>query len=427
MGPPGNMKENSQELFLGIFEQVPWNIAKSSWEPKFIYMAPNSRKEQFPGTSHGTWLFLHGIVRMFPQCSQESKPQVPGTCVQLGPALLDGFLDFLLWISLKITWIPLLRSEILKQLKFLIYFFLIAIDWLLIDFKDALLEWVGHVDPKLWRGLLSCDSSPHLLRSRKSWRRLNLNSWRFWRSCWWCWCPSLGWWSRWLRPEAWATWESDSADSCLTLFLLKQEFLNEIFEQHLIMWIFLIVNIWLMSSNLELLEFLNSEHLKGSTGGGFRNIKTTLIEGSYAQRQSSICHVFWQCWFIQFDLLDSKLQSLHDQYADAKQHCDHASSKIAFQFARAASWNLSRDGHRNLDKEGTVINTARMRPWDCPKNRVSGKSQKFLWFYLEFVRLNNLQKQNIATRDLQLQEPRDEEDIEQPQLFDLQSYDIVLQ
>ena len=69
----------------------------------------------------------------------------------------------------------------------------------------------------------------------------------------------------------------------------------------------------------------------------------------------------WQCWFIQFDLLDSKLQPFHDHYADAKQHCDHANPKIAFQFARATTWNLSRHGHRNLDKKGTIINTARMR------------------------------------------------------------------
>ena len=47
--------------------------------------------------------------------------------------LLDGFLDFLLWISLKISLIPFLKFEILKQLKFLIFFWLIAIDWLLTD------------------------------------------------------------------------------------------------------------------------------------------------------------------------------------------------------------------------------------------------------------------------------------------------------
>ena len=69
----------------------------------------------------------------------------------------------------------------------------------------------------------------------------------------------------------------------------------------------------------------------------------------------------WQCWLIQFDLHDSKLQTFHDQYADAKQHCDHASPKITFQFARSATWNLSRHGHRNLDKKGTIINTTRMK------------------------------------------------------------------
>ena len=69
----------------------------------------------------------------------------------------------------------------------------------------------------------------------------------------------------------------------------------------------------------------------------------------------------WQCWLIQFDLLDSKPQPLHDQHADAKQHYDHANPKIAFQFVRAAAWNLLRHGHRNLGKQGTIINTARMK------------------------------------------------------------------
>ena len=45
-------------------------------------------------------------------------------------------------------------------------FFLIAIDWLLIDFKDSLLERFDHVDLELWWGLLSSDSSSDLLRLR---------------------------------------------------------------------------------------------------------------------------------------------------------------------------------------------------------------------------------------------------------------------
>ena len=220
-------EKNSQKPFLGIFEQVPGNIAKSSWEPKFIYMAPNSRKEQFPGTFHGT-RFLHGIKRRFPQCSQEhsqeSKPQVPGTCVQ--PA-----------------------------------------------------------------------------RGRR---------------------------------------------------------------------------------------------------GGLETAQGTLGQPrSFIGRLGVFVMSLWQCWLIQFDLLDSKLRPFHDQYADAKQHCDHANPKIAFQFARAAIWNLSRHGHRNLDKESTIINTARMRSWDCHKSKVSGKFQKFIWFYLEKFLLNSwLQEVKIAIRSI---------------------------
>ena len=82
---------------------------------------------------------------------------------------------------------------------------------------------------------------------------------------------------------------------------------------------------------------------------------------SFGGRLGVFVMSLWQCWFIQLDWLDSKLQPFLDQYADAKQHCDHASPKMAFQFARAAIWNLSRHSHRNLDKEGTIINTARMR------------------------------------------------------------------
>ena len=40
---------------------------------------------------------------------------------------------------------------------------------------------------------------------------------------------------------------------------------------------------------------------------------------------------------------------------------------------------------------------------------------------------NNLQKQNIATRDLQLQEPLDKETLSDLRVFDLQSYDILKQ
>ena len=69
----------------------------------------------------------------------------------------------------------------------------------------------------------------------------------------------------------------------------------------------------------------------------------------------------WQCWLIQFDLRNPKPQPLDDQYDDAKLHNDHANPKIAFQSAGAAGCNLSQHGHSNLDRDGAVIKTARMR------------------------------------------------------------------
>ena len=86
----------------------------------------------------------------------------------------------------------------------------------------------------------------------------------------------------------------------------------------------------------------------------------------------------WQCWFTQLHLLDSKLQPFHHHYAVAKLHCDHVSLKIAVHFARDAICNLSRHCHRSLGKEDTVVNTSRMRSWDCHKNKVSGKLQQFM-------------------------------------------------
>ena len=90
--------------------------------------------------------------------------------------------------------------------------------------------------------------------------------------------------------------------------------------------------------------------LPGVRGGGLETARGTLGQPrSFIGRLGVFVMSLWQCWFIQFNLLDSKLQPFHDHYADAKQHCDHASPKIAFQFARAATWNLSRHGHRNLE------------------------------------------------------------------------------
>ena len=176
---------------------------------------------------------------------------------------LDGFLDFLLWIALKITLIPFLKNEIFKQLKFLIYFFLNAIDWLLTYFKDAFLEWVDHVDLVLWWGfafqwlffwlaeaevVLEVAESEHLLILKVLLLKLKSGFLAGEDA-------DSG-----IRPEERTTWESDFADLYLTLFFCwSKNFLNKILEQHLITWALLIVNIWFMSSHLELLEFFDAE------------------------------------------------------------------------------------------------------------------------------------------------------------------------
>ena len=79
------MKNKSQEPFLGILEQVPGNIAKNPGNRNlFTWLQTakrNNSQELFMEPD-----FLHGIKRRFAQCSQdqsqESKQQVPGTCVQ---------------------------------------------------------------------------------------------------------------------------------------------------------------------------------------------------------------------------------------------------------------------------------------------------------------------------------------------------------
>ena len=115
-------------------------------------------------------------------------------------------------------------------------------------------------------------------------------------------------------------------------------------------------------------------------GGGLETARGTLGQPKeFIGRLGVFVMSLWQCWFIQFDLLTpTKPQPLHDQYADAKHHYDHANPKMAFQFARAATCNLSQHGHRNLDKERAIINVARMRCGDCHENRVSGNFQKFI-------------------------------------------------
>ena len=91
---------------------------------------------------------------------------------------------------------------------------------------------------------------------------------------------------------------------------------------------------------------------RGQGGGGLETARGTLGQPrSFIGRLGAFVMSLWQCWFIQLDLLDSKLQPFHGHYADAKQHCDHASPKIAFEFARAATWNLSRHGHGTLTKK----------------------------------------------------------------------------
>ena len=120
------------------------------------------------------------------------------------------------------------------------------------------------------------------------------------------------------------------------------------------------------------------------SGWGLETARGVLVQPrSFIGRLGVFVMSLWQYWFIQFHLLDSKLQPFHHHYAVAKQHCDHANPKIAFHFAYAATWNLSQHGHRNHGKEDTIINTARMRSWDCHKNKASGKFQQFTWFYPE--------------------------------------------
>ena len=127
---------------------------------------------------------------------------------------------------------------------------------------------------------------------------------------------------------------------------------------------------------------------QGQGRGGLETARGTLGQPKeFIGRLGVFVMSLWLCWFIQFDLLNPKPQPLHDQYADAKHHYDHANPKMAFPFARAATCPLSQHGHRNLDREGTKINIARMRCGDCHENKVSGKFQKFIRFYLEMFLL----------------------------------------
>ena len=123
---------------------------------------------------------------------------------------------------------------------------------------------------------------------------------------------------------------------------------------------------------------------KGRGGGGVGKLPRTLGQPKeFHWTTRSICHVSLAMLAHSVRLARFQTPTISRPICWCKQHCDHASPKIAFQFARTATWNLSRHDHRNLDKEGTIINTARMRSWDCHKNKVSGKFQKFIWFYLE--------------------------------------------
>ena len=132
-------------------------------------------------------------------------------------------------------------------------------------------------------------------------------------------------------------------------------------------------------------DFKSCVQLARTKGGGLETARGTLGQPKeFIGRLGIFVMSLWQCWLIQFDLLNPKPQPLHDQYADAKYLYDHAKSKMAFQFARAATCNVSQHGHRNLDKEGTTINAARMRCGDCHENKVSRKFQKlfdFAWIF----------------------------------------------
>ena len=127
------------------------------------------------------------------------------------------------------------------QLKFLIYFFLTTIDWLLIDFKDALLEWINQLISNsggayfpvtlllIWGWVLQVVESellkvlkvlPMMLKSPPQLMKLLVLEEDMKDEL----------------PESpillTHTWHCSS---------VEQELLNEIFEQHLIIWILLIV------------------------------------------------------------------------------------------------------------------------------------------------------------------------------------------
>ena len=52
------------------------------------------------------------------------------------------------------------------------------------------------------------------------------------------------------------------------------------------------------------------------SGGGLETARGTLGQPrSFIGRLGVFVMSLWQCWFIQFDLLDSKLQPFHDHYA----------------------------------------------------------------------------------------------------------------
>ena len=134
-----------------------------------------------------------------------------------------SYFDLLLWIALKVSLIPFLKSEVLEKLWLLIYFWLMAIHWFsLISRMPSLSELIMLISNS--EG--ACFPVTLLL------------------TCWGWGSPGGGWiWTpveeadseglaadaelapsadeaveSGVRLEEWATWESDSADSYLTLF-----------------------------------------------------------------------------------------------------------------------------------------------------------------------------------------------------------------
>ena len=126
------------------------------------------------------------------------------------------------------------------------------------------------------------------------------------------------------RPEEWTIWETDSADSYLTVFFCwsKNVCLNEILEKHLIMWALLIVSIWFMSRNLELLGFWE---------GGWEWTWARTRRSRSPKRTWVIFDFCWTC----FRMMFSHLIWLG---SDVKVHVEPSKVEVTFRFDPSEVW-----------------------------------------------------------------------------------------